>query len=98
MGIDIEIWIRARPTAALMTKLRALRSEHGVVDSVYAVEHHEPQLDHIRISSVSRYFGRYYPRGWWPDIRAALVAIRDACPPGTQVEYGNDSSDMDSGI
>jgi hypothetical protein len=100
MGIDIEIYIRTAPTPDLVSKIRALSRElnadstlrYPVIDSVAAHD------NHIRISSCTRYFGKYYRRGWWPDIRAALLALRDACPPDTQIEYGSDSSDLESGI
>jgi hypothetical protein len=100
MGIDIEIWIRTKPTDEVMGKLRSLKNERNedsscrypVIDSVWT------EKDHIRISSCSRYFGHYYPRGWWPDIRESLLAIKAACPVGTEVEYGGDSSDLDGGI
>lgn len=102
MGIDVEIYIRTIPTKQAMDQLRAMRSERRddgecrwpVLDSVYCGQ----DGDHIRISSCARYFGKWYPRGWWPDIKETLLALRDACPPGTQIEYGSDSSDSESGV
>jgi hypothetical protein len=95
MGIDVEIYIRAAPTPELLKKVRAPAKEqlpdsslrYPVIDSVSDCG------DHINISSCSRYFSRGYPRGSWPDIKAALLALRDAVPPGTVIEYGGDYSE-----
>jgi hypothetical protein len=105
MGIDIEIYIRTEPTPEALAKVRALanaRNEdsscrYPVIKSVGAL-HDRDGADRpcINISSASRYFGEHYPRGWWPSIREALIAIREVCP-GADVEYGGDSSDCSYG-
>lgn len=106
MGIDIEVYIRTEPTDELLHKLHALTRErdtdgdckYWVIESVSKCTCYGEQPPHVHISSCSRYFSRGYPRGYWPKIRQSLIALKDACPPGTQIEYGNDSSDLDSGI
>jgi hypothetical protein len=106
MGIDIEVYIRAEPTPELLGKLRALSKErdddgdckYWVIESVRACTCYDEKPPHIHISSCHRYFGQQYPRGYWPKIRESLMVLKDACPPGTQIEYGNDSSDLHSGV
>lgn len=106
MGIDIEVYIRIEPTDDLLRKLHALSNErdedgsckYWVIESISRCDCFGEKPPHVHISSCHRYFGKSYPRGYWPKIRESLLAIKEACPPGTQVEYGSDSSDLDSGV
>ena len=103
MGIDVEIRVYAEPTEDLLAKLRALTPRDATMNGhshpilmAVGVEctkwNVNPEFDdkpYIVISSMARYFGPGYARGNWPDIKDALFAVREVCPPGT-VWYGGD--------
>ena len=96
MGIDAEIWIVAPEPASdeLMAALRAVPH----VFKVFAVNDGYPvrRGSVATVTSLLRYFGPGYERGWWPHLREMIVDAELAASfllPDATVYYGGDCGD-----
>jgi hypothetical protein len=83
VGIDVKIAMRAKPGYAPPDPKWI---DGNVSDCTYLDGYtHE-------LSSMTRYYGRGYERGPWPDIAAYLIQLM-ADPNVEAVGYGGDSDD-----
>lgn len=86
MGIDVELYFE---------KIGDLTFEWGfppgwnVVDISARKKEDFPDATH-EFDTLSRYYGKRYERGCWPDICAVLMLLH-ACPGVGKVWYGGDS-------
>jgi len=83
MGVDVELWIKASPDFGLSPPLDAKwvdRSDAGV-DATHS------------LSTLWRYYGRGYERGFWPQIASLLLELF-ADPEVEKVWYFGDHSDI----
>lgn len=81
MGIDLRL--RGLARGADISAVRAELSKHDALGWV------EPSPDgiYLYVESLHRLYTEGYERGYWPSIRAMLVALQPLLP---QLEYGGD--------
>lgn len=100
MGVDVNLYATGAVTDEDAKRVNALllnRCERfvddwrgtGVVFGPDNGRYGEVRWD---VSTMSRYYGPYYERGYWPDIAAAIELLRRALPECT-IHYGGDSDD-----
>ena len=86
MGVDAVIFFEATGELDLEREM-----PNGFVVSEAADWEKELGATHS-IDTYSRYYGKGYERGSWPDICSVLMLLF-ACPNVKRVWYGGDSSD-----
>lgn len=97
MGIDVNLYVEGEiadgelEAAETFMQKRVSRLGWDDQDDPNLLVRNECE-PRVEFQTYSRYYGTGYPRGYWPFIYAAIVAMRAAFPE-RKVFYGGDVSD-----